>query len=39
MGQSLTDIAQVLKHVNKKVKLIFAFNGIGKTRLSRELNG
>lgn len=36
MGQSLTDIAQQLKASNKKVQLIYAFNGSGKTRLSRE---
>lgn len=37
MGQSLTEIAQTLKNANKKVQLIYAFNGSGKTRLSREL--
>ncbi len=36
MGQSLTEIAQVLKDANKKMQLIYAFNGSGKTRLSRE---
>ena len=36
MGQSLTEIAQTLKDANKKVQLIYAFNGSGKTRLSRE---
>ncbi len=36
MGQSLTEIAQTLKDTNKKVQLIYAFNGSGKTRLSRE---
>ena len=36
MGQSLTQIAQQLKASNKKVQLIYAFNGSGKTRLSRE---
>src|SRR6185437_463352 len=36
MAQSLTEIAQVLKDTNKKVQLIYAFNGSGKTRLSRE---
>ena len=36
MGQSLTEIAQQLKDTNKKVQLIYAFNGTGKTRLSRE---
>jgi len=36
MGKSLTEIAQQLKSSNKKVQLIYAFNGTGKTRLSRE---
>lgn len=36
MAQSLTEIAQLLKDANKKVQLIYAFNGTGKTRLSRE---
>lgn len=36
MAQSLTEIAQSLKDTNKKVQLIYAFNGTGKTRLSRE---
>lgn len=36
MTQSLTKIAQSLKDTNKKVQLIYAFNGTGKTRLSRE---
>ncbi len=36
MGQSLTQIALQLKGSNKKVQLIYAFNGSGKTRLSRE---
>ena len=36
MGQSLTEIAQSLRDTNKKVQLIYAFNGVGKTRLSRE---
>lgn len=36
MGQSLRDIAQQLKDNSEKVQLIYAFNGIGKTRLSRE---
>lgn len=35
MGQSLTEIAQSLRDTNKKVQLIYAFNGVGKTRLSR----
>lgn len=36
MGQTLTEIAQQLKDANKKVQLIYAFNGTGKTRLSVE---
>ena len=36
MGQSLTQIAQILKDADKKLQLIYAFNGSGKTRLSRE---
>ncbi|WP_036165441.1 AAA family ATPase [Noviluteimonas dokdonensis] len=36
MGKTLTEIAQQLKDVDKKVQLIYAFNGSGKTRLSRE---
>lgn len=36
MGQSLTEIAQQLRDTDKKVQLIYAFNGTGKTRLSRE---
>lgn len=36
MGADLSDIAQQLKDSNKKVQLIYAFNGTGKTRLSRE---
>ena len=36
MSQTLTEIAQQLKDANKKVQLIYAFNGTGKTRLSRE---
>ena len=35
MGKTLTEIAQQLKDANKKVQLIYAFNGSGKTRLSR----
>lgn len=35
MGTSLADITQQLKDKNKKVRLIYAFNGTGKTRLSR----
>ncbi|MEZ4620214.1 MAG: AAA family ATPase [Caldilineaceae bacterium] len=36
MGQLLTEVAQQLKSSDKKVQLIYAFNGTGKTRLSRE---
>jgi hypothetical protein len=36
MSKTLTEIAQQLKDGNKKVQLIYAFNGSGKTRLSRE---
>jgi wobble nucleotide-excising tRNase len=38
MGQSLTEIAQALKDADGRIKvqLIYAFNGTGKTRLSRE---
>ena len=36
MGKTLREIAQNLKGSNKKVQLIYAFNGTGKTRLSRE---
>ena len=36
MSQSLTDIAKQLRDSNKKVQLIYGFNGAGKTRLSRE---
>ena len=36
MSKTLAEIAQDLKNVNKKVQLIYAFNGTGKTRLSRE---
>lgn len=35
MGKTLIDIAQELKNSQKKVQLIYAFNGAGKTRLSR----
>lgn len=37
MGQSLKDIAQKLQDTDKKVQLIYAFNGVGKTRLSVSL--
>ncbi len=36
MSKTLTEIAQQLKDANRKVQLIYAFNGTGKTRLSRE---
>lgn len=36
MSQTLAQIAQQLKDSDKKVQLIYAFNGSGKTRLSRE---
>jgi wobble nucleotide-excising tRNase len=36
MGKTLTEIAQQLGDADKKVQLIYAFNGMGKTRLSRE---
>ncbi|MDA3613245.1 AAA family ATPase [Polluticaenibacter yanchengensis] len=36
MAQSLLQIAQSLRDANKKVQLIYAFNGTGKTRLSCE---
>jgi len=36
MSKTLTEIAQQLQCANKKVQLIYAFNGTGKTRLSRE---
>lgn len=36
MGLSLAEIAEQLKNNNKKVQLIYAFNGVGKTRLSLE---
>ena len=36
MSKSLMEIAQQLKESTKKVQLIYAFNGTGKTRLSQE---
>ena len=36
MSKTLAEIAQQLKDANKKVQLIYAFNAMGKTRLSRE---
>ncbi len=35
MSKTLIEVAQQLKDANKKVQLIYAFNGTGKTRLSR----
>ena len=35
MGKTLERIAQELKDSSKKIQLIYAFNGVGKTRLSR----
>ena len=37
MRQTLRETAEKLRDTNKKVQLIYAFNGTGKTRLSREL--
>ena len=36
MGKELSDIAKELQKSNKTVHLIYAFNGTGKTRLSKE---
>jgi wobble nucleotide-excising tRNase len=36
MSQSLLQIAETLRNTDKKVQLIYAFNGTGKTRLSRK---
>lgn len=36
MGKTLREIAEELRISSKKVQLIYAFNGVGKTRLSRE---
>ena len=36
MSKTLKEIAEQLRDANKKVQLIYAFNGAGKTRLSRE---
>lgn len=36
MGQTLIEISETLKNSDKKAQLIYAFNGTGKTRLSRE---
>lgn len=35
MGKILAEVSQQLHDANKKVQLIYAFNGTGKTRLSR----
>lgn len=35
MGKSLNEIAEKIKSSDKKVQLLYAFNGTGKTRLSR----
>lgn len=36
MGKSLQEVAQKLKTAKERVQLIYAFNGVGKTRLSQE---
>lgn len=36
MSKTLDEIAEDLRDTNKKVQLIYAFNGTGKTRLSRK---
>lgn len=36
MSKKLREVAEALKATDKKVQLIYAFNGSGKTRLSRE---
>lgn len=36
MGKTLSEIAQDLQSAENKVQLIYAFNGVGKTRLSRK---
>ncbi len=36
MGKTLAEVVKQLRDANKKVQLIYAFNGVGKTRLSRE---
>ena len=36
MSKTLTEIAETLKGTDKKAQRIYAFNGTGKTRLSRE---
>jgi len=37
MSKTLEQIAQQLKDSENKIQLIYAFNGTGKTRLSREM--
>ena len=37
MEKTLSEIAQELKNNTKKIQLIYAFNGTGKTRLSRKI--
>lgn len=39
MSHTLRQIAEQLRDEDKKVQLIYAFNGSGKTRLSREFKG
>lgn len=39
MGKPLDEIASELRAAHKKVQLIYAFNGMGKTRLSRKFKG
>lgn len=36
MAKSLRDIAEEIRGIKNKVQLVYAFNGTGKTRLSRE---
>jgi wobble nucleotide-excising tRNase len=39
MRHTLRQIAEQVRDANKKVQLLYAFNGSGKTRLSREFKG
>lgn len=39
MSHTLRQIAEQVRDANKKVQLLYAFNGSGKTRLSREFKG
>lgn len=39
MSHTLRHIAEQVRDANKKVQLLYAFNGSGKTRLSREFKG